>query len=49
MSLSKKVIKTDMVENYQSNLSFDLGRIGLEFGLFEVKTIRHSIEKYIKN
>jgi alpha-mannosidase len=41
----KKVIQTDMLENYQNNLSFNLGSIELEFRPFEVKTIRLSIEK----
>jgi alpha-mannosidase len=41
----KKASQTDMLEKFQANLSFNKGKIELDFRPFEVKTIRLSIDE----
>jgi alpha-mannosidase len=40
-----RACQTDMLENYQSDLSFTKGKIKLDFRPFEIKTIRLSVAK----
>jgi alpha-mannosidase len=40
-----KVSQTDMLERYQTDLSFSKGKIELDFRPFEIKTIRLSLNK----